>query len=500
MFWRRHWQIICILLLAVVLRLPLLNGSFWLDEAAQALESARPLAQQLQIVNDFQPPLIHILVHFLLIISRSEWWLRIGAAVIPGLITIWGVYEIGREIGGQAKGKKIGAVAAFLLATSPFHIFYSQELRPYSLPAMFAVLSWFMLIRGQRRAHWIWFTLLTIGGLYASYLYPFLLMSQVVFTAFLQRKKIKPLIASLGISGLSFLPWLPMFFQQLQAGQLLRTALPGWQAVVSFTQAKSLLLTIGKFIVGMVSLKGVIWLVFIAILLSGIAVLMGTWLVDHWSELRQKPHPVKVFWLLLCWLLLPILSAWLVSFIVPVLQPKRVLFSLPAFYLLFAFLVTTTTRRAVTLFCQLFLLVFFINVHIFALTAYFVTPQYQREDWRSLHQEIITKYPESNSIIIFSFPEAFAPWRWYDDGSYPSVVTGKLYVRRGDDLSILRQATEYRYVLVPDYLRDLTDPDNAILAELEKYGYHEVDRITPKTSLGVVRVYARDNATLSLGK
>ena len=44
---------------ALLLRLILINSSFWLDEAAQALESIRPLSQQLQIQNDFQPPLYH---------------------------------------------------------------------------------------------------------------------------------------------------------------------------------------------------------------------------------------------------------------------------------------------------------------------------------------------------------------------------------------------------------------------------------------------------------
>ena len=65
-----------ILLLALILRLPFLNGSFWMDEAAQALESARPLSQQLDIIPDFQPPLIHLILHFAMYLGREEWWLR----------------------------------------------------------------------------------------------------------------------------------------------------------------------------------------------------------------------------------------------------------------------------------------------------------------------------------------------------------------------------------------------------------------------------------------
>ena len=111
---RQHWQIVLILFFAFLLRLPLLNGSFWLDEAAQVLESSRSLAQQLSISDDFQPPLIHIIVHFLLLISSSEAWLRFGAALIPGLVTIWSVYAIGTQV----KNKHVGLLSAFFLATS----------------------------------------------------------------------------------------------------------------------------------------------------------------------------------------------------------------------------------------------------------------------------------------------------------------------------------------------------------------------------------------------
>jgi len=62
--------------LAFFLRLVRVNDSFWLDEAAQALESLRPLKEQLQIAYDFQPPLYHLLVHFISRFCAEEWWLQ----------------------------------------------------------------------------------------------------------------------------------------------------------------------------------------------------------------------------------------------------------------------------------------------------------------------------------------------------------------------------------------------------------------------------------------
>lgn len=129
--------LVSILSLAFLLRLPLLNGSFWLDEAAQALESSRPLSQQLELVPDFQPPLLHLIVHFALYFDQSQWWLRLIGALIPGLVTIGITYFIALRLTSARTALMVG----FLLATSSLHIFYSQELRPYSLPAMWAVLS-----------------------------------------------------------------------------------------------------------------------------------------------------------------------------------------------------------------------------------------------------------------------------------------------------------------------------------------------------------------------
>jgi uncharacterized membrane protein len=142
----RYLAIIVVLGLGAILRLPHLTDSFWLDEAAQVIESSRPFAQQFNLVDDFQPPLLHLIVHGSLLVSGSEWWLRLWGALIPALFTIWGTYVLGRKIVSQ----KVGLLAAVLLATSSFHIFFSQELRPYSLSAAFAVWAWFFLLEAEK--------------------------------------------------------------------------------------------------------------------------------------------------------------------------------------------------------------------------------------------------------------------------------------------------------------------------------------------------------------
>lgn len=474
--------------LAVLLRIPHLAGSFWLDEAAQALESARPLAQQFDIIPDFQPPLIHLLVHFALYFGQSEWWLRTVAALIPGLVSIWVTFQLGKRLGSE----RAGWWAALLLATSSFHIFYSQELRPYALPLMFAVCSWWYLLGNSkldwRRSDVVGFILCTVAGLYSSYLYPFLLLGQAIWVVVFDRAKLKSFVAASGVASLTFLPWMPMFLQQLAAGGEVRQGLPGWEAVVSTPQLKSLPLVFGKFIYGVVDLQ-----LSFFFSISGVALisLMGVGLVHlvrHRSILTRKPTL-----LFISWLLIPLLTSWFVSFWIPVVQPKRVLFLLPAFYLLVSYFALELKSKTL----RWSILGLFLALNCWGTVQYYVQPVYQREDWRGLHQEVTSDYPD-DAVALFSFPEPFAPWRWYDDGTYPTLSTGKLAVADVEDLTAtLKPMTRYQYVIVFDYLRDLTDANRELETELAAYDYQLVE-LKSYPNVGFVRIFAKAGATLTL--
>jgi mannosyltransferase len=483
-----HSMIAVIVVLAFALRLPHLNGSFWLDEAAQALESSRPLSQQLNIAADFQPPLIHLLVFLALKISTAEWWLRLVVSVIPGLITIWVTYLIGKHI----SSKQVGLVASALLATSSFHVFYSQELRPYSLPTMWALLSWWFLLntvskKGGGR-HWLFFTLSTIAGLYSSYLYPFLVLSQLAYIAWVQRKLLIKILGSLAASTLAFLPWLPSFLGQLEEGGHVRTTIPGWEAVVSTPQIKSLALIAAKFVFGVMNVE--LTFPFIVIcggIVAGIAYLL--------SIVRTKGNklPKRAVSLILMWLIIPFASSWLVSFVVPVVQPKRLLYLLPALYLLVSLLVfghakqLSKNSKAI----GLLLITALFVVNLFSTALYYTKPSLQRENWRDLHAEIIKNYGDKKAIAVFAFTDPFAPWHWYDDGTFPTWSTGKLNTQDVNNLSDqIKTVSEYDYVLLFDYLRDLTDANDDLRDELWSLGYTEVDTID-YPQIGFVRVYSK---------
>jgi mannosyltransferase len=494
---RQHWMITGILILAFMMRLPLLAGSFWLDEAAQILESIRPFSEQIYIKDDFQPPLIHFLVHFLSIFSHSEWWLRMGAALIPGLVTIWGSYWLGKKWFSE----RVGVLTALLLATSSFHIFYSQELRPYSLPTMFAVLSWIMLEKMSESKKFSWklvvgFGLFTLAGFYSSYLYPFLFFAQIVWVVAQRRKLMRQVIGTAVAVGVGFAIWIPKFVEQLHAGELLRKELPGWDKVVSFTQLKAISLIVGKFLFGVLDLEFSAAFFLIGVLLT----IVGAFVLWHFLQKEKLTKVWAKFGGVIIWLVVPVLTAWLVSFFVPVLQAKRVLYCLPVFYLIIAAVgeavFDKSKNRAVQKSAILFIALFLI-INVWSSFSYYFIPKYHREDWRGTYQYITEHYSPGSTVVVFAFPNTFAPWMWYNTSNFPESHTGNL-VQQIDYSDRIKKLTDYKYILVFDYLRDLTDPRREIDQNLRKYGFQEVDTINSITPLGQIHVYSRPSSVVGM--
>jgi len=139
---RRTERIILVLIiaLAAILRLWRLgHQSFWLDEAL-TLGATDPPPPGIPFVTkllwDVHGPLYTLIVALWRHAGTSEAWLRLPGA-LAGIATVWLMYEWMR----REAGREAAVIGALLLAVSPFHIYYSQELRFYPLLTMLTVLS-----------------------------------------------------------------------------------------------------------------------------------------------------------------------------------------------------------------------------------------------------------------------------------------------------------------------------------------------------------------------
>jgi len=111
-----------------------------------------------------------------------------------GVIAVALVYRLGRRLGGRSP-ILVAALAALLLATSRFHIWWSQEIRMYSLAAMWAVASALALMdfgsrqlghpqsanRNLKSA--ISYALTVAAGMYSLYLFAFVVAAEAVWVA-----------------------------------------------------------------------------------------------------------------------------------------------------------------------------------------------------------------------------------------------------------------------------------------------------------------------------
>jgi len=242
---RRHHEVIllgAILLAALALRLyQLEQDSFWIDELTQINHSRVPLLRVFKaaLLDDGSTPLDYLVTHFVYYyIGRSEGILRLPA-VLWGVLSVATVYFLGKRM----FDKTTGFLAAALLAILPSHIYYSQEVRPYSLPALMVLLATFAFyhaVSRNTRGAWALYGITLVIGMYSHYyvaIVGILHGAYLVLMALVKRlpwNRLLPYVIAAGAAGLLFLPWVLAdqfrsgYFQWPSAGYLLAAAfVPG---------------------------------------------------------------------------------------------------------------------------------------------------------------------------------------------------------------------------------------------------------------------------------
>ncbi len=441
-----------ILGIGFVLRLVSLNQSLWLDEASQVMLSARSLYSIFfDRAVDFHPPLSYILMHFWLQFNTSEIWLRF-LSVIFGVLTIWVLYKLVSIL----FNKRIGIVSALLLSIGPYHIYYSQEIRMYAEAAFFATVSMDFLLRILRKekiSYFVGYILSTTALLYTHYDGLFLVISQLIYLLLFERNKINVVIKNLVVVSLLGLFWIPEFLKQFQAGMRANSYLPGWDNILRLDPIKAIPLTIVKYTIGRISIGNTLLYSLIIFL---VLVFIFCILIRFLRYAKEKNY-----YFVLCWFFVPLILSFLVSFKVPMNQPFRLLFIVPAFYLILALGLSAMHKLE-----KLFLLIL-ILISLLGLSVYFFSPKYWREDWRSatifLNNKIL-----KNDLVIFAWPSPFPPYEWYDRKGQTKGVVTSFPAKLSDVENQLNIIDNKNTLYLFEYLQDLSDPNKFIQLELNK--------------------------------
>lgn len=450
-------MIFLVLVLATFLRLINLDQSLWLDEATQAMLSQNSLYSIIyERAVDFHPPLSYLIMHFWIQLGTSEIWLRM-LSLIFGVGTVWMTYKFTKLI----FNKNIATLSAILLAINPYHIYYSQEVRMYSQAAFFGLLSMYFLIlllSKQRFLLSTGFILSTAALIYTHYDGLFLIGAQIVYLLIVQKEKIKNFLLYELIVFLLYIPWIPQFIIQLKNGLSASEYLPGWENVLTLPFFKAIPLTIIKFSFGRIDLDySPTFIVLTLIILMSIA----------WILFRGLRNFKDSYILVALWLFIPIASALIISLKIPLNQPFRILFVIPAFCILLSLGIFNFGKLR-----KLFLGIL-LTIFLTGLILYYVNPKYQREDWRGASEFILEKI-DNNSLVLFAWPQPSPPYFWYAKDKNGLGVVVNFPAKRNEIEDKLYNLEEYREVYAFEYLQDLSDPQKLVQEVIEEKGFRLV--------------------------
>lgn len=469
-------MIYLILIVGLILRLITLNQSFWLDEAINVV-NARNLDLVTFLVKypigDFHPP-GYFLILWLWghLFGFSEISARIPSLIL-GVGTIWLTYLLGKEL----FSKRIGLLAAFFLTIAPLHIFYSQETRMYSLATFAVVASNYFFVRfikGHKFSQ-LGFILSSILVLYSDYLAYLVFPAQLLYLIVIQKQQLKTYFKILLIPILTLTIWLPFFYNQLLNGLRTANLVPGWAQVVGGASIKNLGLIFAKTILGRVSFDD-------KILYTGVMILVGLLYGGIIiNALRKINDQVK---LLLFWIIAPLILAMVVSFWVPVLSYFRLLFLLPAFYLLVAVGIENLSKKSSTL-----VIIILVLISLISLYSYYTNPKFQREDWRGAVNTIESLANNNNqAAIVFESNGNFAPFEYYSSGQ--KWLGGLKTLPAKDQGDIVEFDKNMNNLYVFEYLIDITDPGKNLEKSLIKQGFIKEEAYN-FSGVGIVTLYSR---------
>lgn len=472
---KKNKLLISVLLFSLIIRLINLNQSLWLDEAINVIYARSNDFWWFVTkypIGDFHPAgwfsVLWIWGH---IFGWSEISVRIPS-VIFGVATVYFTYLIGKEI----FSKKAGFLAALMLAVAPLHIYYSQEARMYSLSAFAVTLSIysFILFMDKRKYSGLMFAVASILVLYSDYVAYFIFPVQFIYLLLWRKDMIKKYIFSLCIITLFFIPWLFVLPEQLTGGQRTAAIIPGWKEVVGGSSIKELFLLGIKTIIGRVSFYNTLYYyIFVSVISTPLLI----------GLIKLKEITNKKSLLILCWLILTPLLTWLFSLFIPVFSYFRLLYVVPAFYILIALSINKFTTIYFKIVLGLIIL-----TELVASGLYLFNDRNHRENWR----EAASLGSQNNAVVIFEDDTILAPYIYYNLKSLNALPGLKNKPAKSiDDINDLQlRLSNKRNVLLFNYLVEITDPHKFVEKKLAELGYKKIKTFNYR-SIGFIFLFSK---------
>ena len=342
--------LILIFFLGFLVRIYDLTGeSIWSDEmVTMSLARLTPVEIIKERASNNHTPLYFLMAHYWAgLVGISAFSLRF-LSVVFGVLGMAVLYKLGHLM----FNKEVGIMSALILGLSPFHLFYAQDARMYTLMPLFTLLSIYFFIKLLERddlketiAYILFSSLLMYTHVYGNFI--IIAQNVCIFLLYLLSSKptkpnlIKWILAQSALL-LLFLPWVNILLQQIA-----RVKSDFWLTSPSIL---SMVSSIGRYAGSVPVFLSFFLLVFFAIfnIRPNLKALEESLKTRTWnSRLSQSGN--KIF-LLLLWLVIPVFVPFIISkLITPIYLTRYTIGASLALYLLVAKGINDINYKAVKL-------------------------------------------------------------------------------------------------------------------------------------------------------
>ncbi|MGB8647758.1 MAG: glycosyltransferase family 39 protein [Anaerolineae bacterium] len=408
--------------------------SLWYDETVSVVLAQNDLIELTRhTAADIHPPLYYYLLHFW---GQVAGWSEFATEFLSlwfGVLLIACIYRVTRDLFKARGAATLPPLAALLVAFSPYNVWYSQEVRMYTIGAVLGLASVYFLWRivvPNRSGRWEWlaYVLVTTAGIYTLYYFVFLIafeyLAVAVYWVSRRRSSVaglpyRSLIASQFAIALLYLPWLPIAFRQATDPPV-----PPWR---SFTPLLDVLHSALSALVLGESVDPAEIAPILILALAFIGYLFIRLLFSRReSASRERAGNVGMAAALAGYTLVPLLMIYLASLHAPLYHPRYIFTYSPAFYILLALALDTFVRDLagprvwVRLAAAALLVGAAALAFGYSLEHFWNDPQYADDDLRGAVQHIAENW-RPGDVVLVDAGYAYTAVLYY----YPGPVSGR---------------------------------------------------------------------------
>lgn len=429
--WAHTTQCLVIVLAGFGIRLVGLGAeSLWYDETVSAFLAGQDvLTLVAHTARDIHPPGYYLSLHvWVRLVGDTEFALAF-------LSLVWGVllcaltYRVARHL----LGERVAVWALLLVALSPYNVWYSQEVRMYTLAAALSALAIWCTsgILARHRLASVGYVLSATAGLYVLYYFAFLLVAlNGLMAVHLAHRRawrtLRTWLLAQVVVLVLYGPWLPVAWRQIT-----EPPVPPWRSAVPLRDALVETWTALSFGQSVQFVR--VWPLLIVVAVLFACGLRGAWLARRrpsvprppvapgagYGSTIATPASINPALLLTGALLGPLILIALASLVTPLYHVRYVFTYAPAFYIVLGAGVAWLMRQVRPL--AWIALATMLAGGTYGIYALRTAPEYVTDDLRGAVRFLAERWRPGDAVL-FNAGYAYTALAYY----YDEPIAGRL--------------------------------------------------------------------------